>query len=209
MSHFIVGVSGGIGSGKTTVAEKFSHLGATVVDTDHLAHALTDSNGAAVPAIRASFGETIISSNGALDRVAMRRRVFADPVERQRLEAILHPLIRDESRRRCAIAEATYVLLLIPLLAETQTASPFAFLDRILIVDCSETTQRTRVMQRNGLSDGEVRAIMATQSDRATRLAMADDVLRNDSTPDQLDDQIELLHQRYQKLALQKVKALC
>jgi dephospho-CoA kinase len=209
MSAYIVGVSGGIGSGKSTVAERFARLGAGVVDTDHLAHALTASQGAAIPAIRRSFGDDVISADGALDRGAMRRRVFADPAERQRLEAILHPLIRDESRRLCVAAESAYVLLLIPLLAETRKASTYAFLDRILIVDCAEATQRARVMARSGLGEAEVRAIMATQASRAGRLALADDVVLNDGPPAALDPQVAALHLLYQNLAAAKVKAFC
>lgn len=209
MSAYVVGVSGGIGSGKSTVAERFARLGAGVVDTDHVAHALTASQGAAIAAIRRSFGDDVIGADGALDRVAMRRRVFADPAERQRLEAILHPLIRDESQRQCAAAASAYVLLLIPLLAETRKASAYAFLDRILIVDCDEATQRARVMARNGLGEAEVRAIMATQASRASRLALADDVVLNDGPPEALDPQVAALDLLYQNLAAAKVKAFC
>lgn len=209
MSAYIVGVSGGIGSGKSTVADRFARLGAGVVDTDHVAHALTASQGAAIPEIRRSFGDDVIGADGALDRAAMRRRVFAEPAERQRLEAILHPLIRDESRRLCAAAESAYVLLLIPLLAETRKSSTYSFLDRILIVDCDEATQLARVMARNGLGEAEVRAIMASQADRASRLALADDIVLNDGAPDTLDPQVEALHLRYQDLAAAKVKAFC
>lgn len=209
MSAYIVGVSGGIGSGKSTVAERFSHLGAGVVDTDHVAHALTASRGGGIPEIRRAFGESVISADGALDRVAMRRRVFADPAERQRLEAILHPLIRAESRRQCEAAGSAYVLLLIPLLAETRKSSTYSFLDRVLIVDCDEATQRARVMARNGLGEAEVSAIMATQASRASRLALADDVVVNDGPPEALDPQVEALHLLYQDLAGRKVKAFC
>lgn len=209
MSNYIVGVSGGIGSGKSTVAEGFARRGAAVVDTDHVAHALTASQGAAMAPIRQVFGDEVIAADGALDRAVMRRRVFADPAERQRLEAILHPLIRQESHRQCAAATAPYVLLLIPLLAETQVASPYEFLDRILIVDCSEATQVSRVMQRNGLGEAEVRAIMATQADRSRRLALADDIVVNEGERESLQTQIDALHQRYQELALAKVKVFC
>lgn len=209
MSAYVVGVSGGIGSGKSTVADRFARLGAGVVDTDHVAHALTASQGAAIPEIRRAFGDAVIGADGALDRAAMRQRVFADANERKRLEAILHPLIREESRRLCVAAEAPYVLLLIPLLAETRNSSSYSFLDRVLIVDCDEATQRARVMARNGLGDAEVRAIMATQVNRASRLALADDVVVNDGSPEALDPQVASLHRRYLDLAAAKVKALC
>ena len=209
MSRYIVGVSGGIGSGKSAVAEQFARLGAAVVDTDHVAHALTAPGGAAIPAIRQAFGDAVILPDGALDRVAMRRCVFSHVGDRQRLEAILHPLIRAESQRRCAAAEAPYVLLLIPLLAETMAAAPYRFLDRVLIVDCDAATQVARVKQRNGLSESEVKAIMATQVSRETRRALADDVVVNDGALSALESQVAALHHCYTALAAQKVKATC
>lgn len=209
MAHFIVGVSGGIGSGKSTIAESLGRLGAGIVDTDHIAHALTASGGAAIPAISAAFGDAVIDAQGALDRVAMRRRVFAHSADRQRLEAILHPMIRQESLLRCHAADAPYVLLLIPLLAETRQQSAYDFLDRILIVDCDEATQLTRVMQRNGLSEAEVRAIMATQANRETRNALADDIVLNNVALQDLQPQLIDLHRHYLILSSEKVKASC
>jgi dephospho-CoA kinase len=209
MSAYIVGVSGGIGSGKSTVAARFADLGAAVVDTDHLAHALTAPGGDAIGALRAAFGEEVINADGALDRAAMRRRVFADPAERRRLEAILHPMIRQQAQQQCTAATAPYALLLIPLLAETRDAAPYQFLDRVLIVDCAEATQIARVVRRNGLSESEVRAIMASQSGRDQRLALADDVVVNEDGPAQLDPQVAVLHRHYLLLAARKVKALC
>lgn len=206
MSAYVVAVSGGIGCGKSTVAEGFARLGVAVVDTDHLAHELTAAEGAAMPAIRTAFGDGVSAADGGLDRAAMRRRVFADPAERRRLEAILHPLIRDLSRRRCAEAGSVYALLLIPLLAETQQASPYAFIDRVLIVDCDEATQLARVMQRNGLPEAEVRSIMATQTDRSTRLALADDIVENNGSPGDLDARVMELHALYLHLAAEKLK---
>jgi dephospho-CoA kinase len=209
VSRYIVGVSGGIGSGKSAVAEQFARCGAAVVDTDHVAHALTAAGGAAMPIIRQAFGDEVLLPDGALDRAAMRRRVFSHSEDRQRLESLLHPLIRAESAQRCAAAEAPYVLLLIPLLAETMAVAPYTFLDRVLIVDCDEATQLARVMQRNGLSESEVNAIMATQASRATRRALADDVIVNNGALNELESQICALHQRYKVLAKAKVKATC
>lgn len=209
MSQYIVGVSGGIGSGKSTVAEFFVRLGAAVIDTDQVAHALTANGGAAIPALRAAFGDAVMTPAGGLDRPAMRQRVFAHPAERRRLEAILHPLIRQESQRLCAAAEAAYALLLIPLLAETAASSPYRFLDRILIVDCDEATQLSRVMRRNELSEAEVRAIMATQVGRDARRALADDLIVNDGQLDAVASQVAALHARYKKLSAEKVKASC
>jgi len=209
MSGFVVGVSGGIGSGKSTVAEQFFRRGAAVIDTDHLAHALTASGGAAMSAIRAAFGDGVITTEGALDRAAMRQRVFANPDERQKLERILHPMIRDEASRSCAAADSTYALLLIPLLAETLAASPYRFLDRILIVDCDEATQIARVVRRSGMPEAEVRAIMATQASRATRQAIADDLLENSGELAALEGRIDALHNKYLALAAAKVNASC
>ena len=209
MSRFIVAVTGGIGSGKSTVAEALAGRGAAVVDTDHVAHALTAAGGAALPAIRQAFGDGVLTADGALDRAAMRRQVFADPTARRRLEAILHPLIREESARRCQAAAAPYVLLLIPLLAETRQASPYAFLDRVLVVDCEESTQIARVMRRSHLAEPEVRAIIASQADRATRRAMADDIVVNDGVLDDLAPQLDELHRQYLAQASAKLKASC
>ena len=205
----MVGVSGGIGSGKSSVAEALAAQGAAVVDTDHVAHALTGKDGGAMAAIRAAFGSTVIGPDGALDRVAMRKRVFSDGAARKQLEGILHPLIREQSREQCRQATAPYVLLLIPLLAETWQASPYDFLDRILIVDCEEAVQVARVMARSGMSAAEVQAIMATQADRATRRALADDIVSNNGEWAALEAPLKDLHQRYLSLASQKVKASC
>lgn len=193
---FVVGLTGGIGSGKTTVADLFATLGVAVVDTDVIARELTGEHGAAMHAIHAEFGSEVILANGALNRAVMRQRVFSDRSAKGRLEAILHPLIRNESERRCKAATAApYVLLVVPLLIETG-----AYRDRvqrILVVDCDETTQISRVMARSGLSSGEVRAIMATQASREQRLAAADDVVVNDGDRLALDPQIRALHERY------------
>lgn len=204
----MVGVSGGIGSGKSTVADAFSRLGAAIVDTDRIAHDLTGPAGAAISAIHGGFGDGVIGLDGGLDRAAMRRRVFSDTVERGRLEAILHPLILDESHRLCSEARQDYVLLVIPLLAETRGRLNFS-LDRVLVVDCDPATQVARVMARNGLSECEVKKIIAAQADRATRLALADDVLSNESSTISLEREVSRLHEFYLSLAAVKLKALC
>jgi dephospho-CoA kinase len=172
----IVGLTGGIGSGKTTVADRFAELGAAVVDTDVIAHELTSAQGAAMPAIIRAFGSAVLQKDGQLDRAAMRRLCFSDPAMRKSLESILHPLIRSESVARCRRAEhAPYVLLVVPLLIESGACHEHV--DRILVVDCDETQQIARVMARSALSEKEVRGIMATQARRAQRLAVADVVL--------------------------------
>jgi dephospho-CoA kinase len=195
----VVGLTGGIGSGKSYAAELFGARGAAIVDTDVIAHQLTAPGGAAMAAIRAAFGETVIDSHGALDRAAMRELAFADPAQRKRLEAILHPLIRAESAARVAAAEAPYILLVVPLLVESGTYRDRVA--RVLVVDCSEQTQVDRVVARSGLTPQAVRAIMAAQATRAERLAVADDVIDNDGDVDALRRQVATLDAAYRRLA--------
>ena len=192
---FIVGLTGGIGSGKTTVANFFAELGAAVVDTDVIAHQLTAPRGAAMPAIIAAFGRSVLRGDGSLDRQAMRQRCFSDPATRQRLEAILHPMIRDESERRCRCAAAPYVILAVPLLVESGTYRER--IDRLCVVDCPEAVQVARVMARSGLDAHQVRAIMAAQATREARLAVADDVVDNAGTVAALQARIDALHVGY------------
>ena len=194
----VIGLTGGIGSGKSTVADLFSRLGVTVVDTDRIAHELTGAEGAAMPEIIAAFGKDIALPQGALDRAAMRQRVFADASAKTRLEAILHPKIRQESRQRCQAATSVYVLLAVPLLVETGVWRQEV--RRVLVVDCDEATQIARVKARSALSAAEVLAIMATQATRSERLAVADDVILNNGTPEALEPQVQALHLRYLEL---------
>lgn len=198
---FIVGLTGGIGSGKSAVADLFAAHGVAVVDTDAVAHALTTPGGAAMPAIRAEFGDGVVSPDGALDRAAMRRIVFADPAARKRLEAILHPMIRSESERRVTAGalHAPYVILMVPLLVESGDYR--TRVDRIAVVDCAEATQIARVMSRNKLAREEVERILAAQATRAERLAAADDVIDNDGSLTDLPHQIERLHRQYLDLS--------
>ena len=192
-------LTGGIGSGKSSVARLFEAHGVAVIDADALAHELTAPGGAAIPAIRAAFGPEVIDERGALDRERMRQRVFRDPAERKRLEGILHPMIRDESERRRAAATSAYVILMIPLLVES--GDPRRRCDRVLVVDCPEAEQVRRVMLRSNLARTDVEAMMATQATRAARLAHADDVIDNGGDPDQLGPQVDALHTRYLSLA--------
>lgn len=192
---YVVGLTGGIGSGKSAAAERFAALGATVIDTDAIAHELTAPGGGAIGAIREAFGDAVITPADALDRAAMRARVFADAETRKRLESILHPLIRGESARRCGAASTPYVVLAVPLLIESghwQTRC-----DRVCVIDCPEPEQIRRVMARSGLNEAEVRAIIATQASRAERLAAADDVVDNAGDLAALHAQIDALHRRY------------
>jgi dephospho-CoA kinase len=192
---FVVGLTGGIGSGKSAAAEEFARLGASVVDTDVIAHELTAPGGAALPGVLRLFGKEAIGAGGAMDRAKVRARVFADPAARKALEALLHPMIRDESRRRIAAASGRYVLHVVPLLVES--ADYRARVDRILVVDCPEDVQLARVRARSGLPEAEARAILASQASRAERLAAADDVIDNSGSIDALRKQVAALHQKY------------
>ncbi|MDP2809675.1 MAG: dephospho-CoA kinase [Rhodocyclaceae bacterium] len=210
----IVGLTGGIGSGKSTVADGFAGLGAAVVDTDAIAHALTGPGGAAMAAIGAAFGEMVVAPDGRLDRAVMRRLTFADADARARLEGILHPLIRAAAERHCrqALAEgAPYVVLVVPLLAES--GGPDGHwrrrVNRVVVVDCDDETRIARVMARNGFSRDEVVGIMAAQAGRDDRLAIADDVIDNGGDLAALRSRIEALHRQYRVLAGKAVADRC
>jgi len=194
----VIGLTGGIGSGKSTVAEEFARLGAAIVDTDAIAHELTSPSGLAVPEIRKIFGDEAIGPDGAMDRKKMRDHVFARPEEKKKLEGLLHPLIREESQRRIAAAQGAYVVHVIPLLVESGDYR--RRVDRVLVVDCPEEQQVARVRER-GLSDREARAILAAQASRAERLAAADDVIDNGGARDALLKQVAVLHQKYLQFA--------
>ena len=196
---FIVGLTGGIGSGKSAAASCFEELGATVVDTDAIAHELTAPGGAAIEPIRCAFGGEVIDARGALDRAAMRRKVFADAQAKARLEAILHPLIRAEADRRSAASHAPYVVLVVPLLVES--GGYRSRVQRVAVVDCPEAVQGARAMSRSGPSADEARAIMAAQVDRDARLAVADDIIDNGGELAALRPQVETLHRRYLEMA--------
>ena len=194
-----VGLTGGIGSGKSTIAALFAELGVAVIDTDAISHQLTRSGGAAIPSIRAAFGDDFIDATGALDRAKMRQLVFSDDAARRGLEKILHPLILEQARSLAESSPGPYVLMVIPLLFET--ADYQDWLHRTVTVDCAEETQLTRATKRNGLSEQTVRAIMARQLTRSQRLQLADDAIENDGTLAELRLQVALLHPRYLKMA--------
>ncbi len=196
---FCVGLTGGIGSGKSTAAEMFRELGAAVVDTDELSRELTTAGGGAMPEIRKQFGPEYVATDGSLDRDRMRRLVFGNAAEKEKLEAILHPLIRAASRERVAAASASYVILVVPLLFETGACLDLA--KRVLVVDCSEERQIERATRRSRIAADEVRAIMASQLARAARRAHADDVIDNDGGMEALRRQVGALHARYLTLA--------
>jgi dephospho-CoA kinase len=196
---YVVGLTGGIGSGKSAAANFFSELGVAVVDTDAIAHELTAPGGAAMPALAAEFGPDYVHGDGSLDRARMRATVFGDAAARRRLEAILHPLIRAVTDERTQAARSDYVIQVIPLLIESGTYRKRV--KRVLVVDCSEETQVERAAKRSGLDAGAVRAIMRSQAPRQARLDAADDVIDNQGNLDSLRAQIALLHARYLALA--------
>ncbi len=192
----VIGLTGGIGSGKSAAAERFAALGAAIVDTDLIAHQLTAPGGDAIPALQQAFGAAVIGADGALDRAAMRALVFGDASIRQRLEGILHPMIRARSDAAVAAAStAPYVVLVVPLLVES--GSYRARCDRIAVVDVPESVQVERVMQRSGLSREQVEAIMAAQASRAARCAIADDLIANNGDIAALHRQVDALDRRY------------
>jgi len=201
---FSIGLTGGIGSGKTTVADMFAARGVPVIDTDLIAHQITAPGGVAMPLIESAFGPQYVAADGSLDRARMRTRVFGDGAAKAQLESITHPLIRAESERQRDLARGAYHIVVVPLLVE---AGPRAVkTDRVLVVDCPVDTQIDRVMQRNGFSRDQVLAIIARQATREARLAAADDVIVNDAqaTLDTLEREVEALHANYVRMAAQQ-----
>lgn len=198
----VIGLTGGIGSGKSTVADMLVAHGAALADTDRIAHSLTEPGGAAIPAIREAFGDDVIAADGRMDRAAMRALAFSDPAVRRRLEGILHPMIRDRTQAQIEAAVrdgAPYVVVAVPLLVESGNWR--GRYDRVLVVDCPPEVQVERVMRRSGLTREQVEAILAAQADRAVRLAAADDVVDNGGPPDALAAKVAALHARYAGLS--------
>ena len=194
----IVGLTGGIGSGKSTVAALFAEHGAGIIDTDVIAHRLTQTGGEAISSIRAAFGDEYITDDGALDRAKMRGLIFSDTAAKQRLEQILHPLIFEQAKAQLRQLQASpYIVVVVPLLPESRTFRQLV--QRVLVVDCDEDTQIARVIGRSRLTEKEVRAVIARQTPRAERLQLADDVIRNDTGLGSLTEQVAVLHERYLK----------
>lgn len=189
-----IGLTGGIGSGKTAASDHFARLGAEVIDTDILSRELVEPGQAALREIVASFGDQVLDADGRLDRSQLRETVFQDPQARHRLEAILHPRIRAAMLARAEQSPAPYVVFVIPLLLETGQQ---ALVDRILLIDVPEALQRARVAARDGVGDEQIDQIMAAQVDRHTRRLNADDVVCNDGTIADLHADIEKLHRKY------------
>lgn len=195
----IIGLTGGIGSGKTRAADSFRELGIEIIDTDQIAHELTRSAGRAISPIRIAFGDRFILDDDSLDRSAMRRLAFSDETARHRLESILHPLIYQETLQRLPLIQSEYGIVVVPLLLET--GNYLKLIDRVLVIDCPESLQISRTMLRSKLSEQEVHDVMAVQCSRDERLAQADDVIVNDSGEQHLQRQVEELHRKYLALA--------
>jgi len=197
---FVVGLTGGIGSGKSAAADEFARLGATVVDTDVIARELTAAGGAALAPLREIFDASHFDASGAMDRAKVRAAVFADAAGRQKLESLLHPMIRRESERRIAAAAGPYVVLVVPLLVESGDYP--GRVQRVAVVDCAEELQFERVRQRSALPDDEIRRIIVAQVPREKRRAAADDLIDNSGSIDALHKQVRELHRKYTALAL-------
>lgn len=200
---FIIGLTGGIGCGKSSATNFFAAHGIDIIDTDQIAHELTQPTGKAVDIIQKTFGTELVTKDGALDRSRMRKLVFSNQSLKDKLEAILHPLIYQEVVHRISFASSAYIIVAVPLLLETKEFQKLV--DRVLVIDCTEQLQISRTIARSKLNEQEVRAIMATQASRKDRLAQADDIIVNDQDLDYLHNQVEMLHLKY--LALSKDKS--
>lgn len=197
--RLVIGLTGGIGCGKSAVAELFAGLGVVIIDTDQIARQLTAPGQAALTTITNEFGADILLPDGNLNRPRLRHLIFSAPAARKKLEAILHPLIREEVERRLVLAQSPYAIVAVPLLLESGAYREIV--QRVLVVDCSEEQQVARVVARSGLAETEIRAIMDSQLSRQARLSQADDIVDNHGSRSALEAQVEQLHQRYLKLA--------
>ena len=199
---YVVAITGGIGSGKTTVANQFAALGIEVVDADLIAREVVGPGTPALTAIASHFGPGILDEQGRLDRRALRERIFSDPAAKSWLNALLHPIIRSEMLRQCAAASSPYCLLVVPLLVENRLTE---LADRVLVIDVDEATQIERTCRRDGVNREQAQAILASQASRSERLAMADDVLDNQSgTTETIRERILALHETYLAFASQQ-----
>lgn len=201
MSNYIVGVTGGVASGKSEVTRRFEALGVFVADADLAARAAVAPGSEGLAAVAAIFGPGMLAPDGSLDRAAMRRHVFDDPDARQRLEAIIHPLVRAQLRADCEAAPGAYAIAAVPLLAEGGGRLAYPWLNRILVVDAAPDIQRARLMQRDGADTVLADRMIAAQATRGARLAIADDVIVNTESLDALDVHIAALDRRYKALA--------
>lgn len=200
MAAFVVGLTGGIASGKSAVADALVRLGATLVDTDVIAREVVEPGSDGLAAVCARFGSEVLTADGKLDRAALRRRVFADALARKALEQILHPRIRAAAAAAIAAAAGPYVVLAVPLLVES---GQYNWVQRVLVVDCDPATQRARLQARDGIDADLAERMLAAQADRLARLACADEVVRNTGSLDALQRQAQCCHRRYLSLAAQ------
>jgi len=198
----IIGLTGGIGSGKTSATRFFAAEGIAIIDADAIAHELTGAQGDAIPNIKKYFGVDFITKNGKLDRKKMKNRIFSDINSRKKLEEILHPLIQAEVMHQIETVSSPYIIVVAPLLLET--GDYCETVTRILVVDCNEESQISRAVSRDGLSKKEVRTIMATQKSRQERLNQADDVIVNDTDISSLQEKVKLQHNIYLSLLQKK-----
>ena len=195
----VVALTGGIGSGKTTVARQFSELGVPVIDTDVIARQLVKPGQPALAEIVAQFGQDMLLENGELDRAKLADITFNDSKKRLLLESILHPRIRQDMQRQLKALQSSYAIVVIPLLTETNQAQQF---DRVLLVDCPESIQISRVSQRDDRSVAQIQAILKSQASREQRLAIADDIIDNSGTAAELQQQVEQLHHKFLSLSV-------
>lgn len=203
MSGYIIGVTGGVASGKSEVTRRFEALGVAVADADIAARTAVAPGSQGLASIVAEFGESVLAGDGSLDRTAMRQRVFKDEAARRRLESIVHPLVRAQLRHECEAATGPYAIAAIPLLAEGGGRAAYPWLQRILVVDVAVEVQRARLIQRDGIDDALAERMITAQASRPQRLAIADDVLVNDGSLELLGEQVAALHRRYRALASQ------
>ena len=201
--NFRIALTGGIASGKSVVSDMFRELGAAVVDTDVIAREVVEPGRPALDEIRQRFGDDVIDANGELDRTALRKLIFDDDTARRDLEAILHPRIGDETRRQAMAATGSYQLIVVPLLVGSELLD---FVDRVLVVDCDEQAQLKRLLARDAESPEQARRMLAAQASREQRLAIADDVIRNDGSLDDTERQVARLDERYRRLARSKAR---
>jgi dephospho-CoA kinase len=203
MSGYIIGVTGGVASGKSEVTRRFEALGVVVADADIAARAAVAPGSPGLASVVAAFGEAVLAGDGSLDRTVMRQRVFNDEAARRRLELIVHPLVRAQLLRECEAATGPYAVAAIPLLAEGGGRLAYPWLQRILVIDVAVDVQRARLMQRDAIDDALAERMIAAQASRSQRLAIADDVIVNDGGLEVLDEQIAALDRRYRALASQ------
>jgi len=206
MSDFIVGLTGGVASGKTAATRCFEALGVFVADADVAAREAVAPGSEGLAEVVAAFGADVLDADGALDRAAMRRRVFADDDARRRLEAIVHPRVRLALKSACEAAASPYAIAAVPLLAEGGGRTAYPWLDRILVIDVAPSTQIERLVLRDGIDAALAEKMLAAQAGREQRLAIADDTIVNDGTLEELETRVAALHRRYLELAASPVR---